>query len=298
MKTTGPRVAIVTGATQGLGLALVRGLSSRLDADDLVYLTSHDPARVASAAATISGKARVVGRALDVRDRAAIESFAAELRRDHGGADIVLSNATGRGSPDRTAAAQVDTQVEVSNHATSSVLRHLLPIVRPHGACVVIASSLGQLRHLPEPVRQRFEHAATLDDVDREVERWRSEVHQGTAEAEGWPGWVNIPSKVAQVAAVRAVARGRREIDGAEDRLLVSLCPGLIDTAASRPWFPDMSKAQTPEQAAGKILDLVLGAPFDPTLHGELVRFGKVLPWKAPVDPLPPWLAAGRRPSD
>ena len=35
-----------------------------------------------------------------------------------------------------------------------------------------------------------------------------------------------------------------------QGRLLMAQCPGLIDTDASRPWFDDMSSAQTPAHAA------------------------------------------------
>src|SRR5260370_4930028 len=44
-------VALVTGATRNLGLALVQGLAQRLDAGDVVYLTGRDPARGSNALA-------------------------------------------------------------------------------------------------------------------------------------------------------------------------------------------------------------------------------------------------------
>jgi carbonyl reductase 1 len=59
---------------------------------------------------------------------------------------------------------------------------------------------------------------------------------------------------------------------------VASVCPGMIDTAASRAWF-DMSRAQTPAEAAGPLLDLVLGPRPAPELYGELVRFGQRLPF-------------------
>jgi hypothetical protein len=104
-------------------------------------------------------------------------------------------------------------------------------------------------------------------------------VHDGRAEEDGFGRWLNIPSKVAQVAAVRAVARERRADDLAAGRLLMALCPGLIDTDASRPWFEDMSQAQTPAEAASWPVALALAPSFDPAFYGELVQFGKVLPW-------------------
>ena len=98
-----------------------------------------------------------------------------------------------------------------------------------------------------------------------------------TAAEQGWPEWINIPSKVAQVAAVRAVARERRAADLATDRLIASVCPGLVDTPTSRPWFDDFSRAKTPAQAAEDLLDFILAGPVDPEMYGELVRDGKVL---------------------
>jgi carbonyl reductase 1 len=71
----------------------------------------------------------------------------------------------------------------------------------------------------------------------------------------------------------------------------MALCPGLIDTDASRPWFEDMSKAQTPAQAAAWPVELALGERFDPAFYGELVQFGKVLPWETGV-PVPHTAAA------
>jgi carbonyl reductase 1 len=94
-----------------------------------------------------------------------------------------------------------------------------------------------------------------------------------------------VPSKVAQVAAVRAVAAQRRAGDLAEGTLLASVCPGLVDTRASRPWFGDFSQAQTPDQAARAVLDLVLADRIDPAAYGELVRFGRVLPWHGGTPP-------------
>ena len=108
-------------------------------------------------------------------------------------------------------------------------------------------------------------------------------MHAGRAAADGWPEWLNIPSKVAQVAAVRAVARERRDVDLADGTLIAAVCPGLIDTDASRPWFEDMSEAQTPDAAAEAMLELALAPSFDPRYHGELVRFGLVLPWHGGV---------------
>jgi NAD(P)-dependent dehydrogenase (short-subunit alcohol dehydrogenase family) len=278
---TTARTALVTGANQGLGRALVEALAEGMDPQDRVLLTGRDPERVRAAAAVAPRTgARVEGRVLDVRDGDAVDALAAEL----GEIDIVFSNATARMSPDADPADEVDAVAQTSNVATSRMLRAFAPRLRPGGRLIVVASALGTLDKLDPRVRPRFETAsASLDAVDALVAQWRDAVHAGRAEQEGFGSWLNIPSKVAQVAAVRAVARERRAADLAEGRLIAALCPGLIDTDASRPWFEDMSEAQTPAQAAAWPVELVLGERFDPAFYGELVQFGAVIPWKTGV---------------
>lgn len=110
--------------------------------------------------------------------------------------------------------------------------------------------------------------------------RWRDAVRDGSSLAEAWPAFINIPSKVAQVAAVRVFAEQRREQDRHRDIFVAAVCPGMVDTAASRSWF-DMRHAQTPAEAAGPLLDLVVGPAPPAELYGELVRFGQRLPFSA-----------------
>jgi carbonyl reductase 1 len=290
---TTQRIALVTGANQGLGRALAEALAAGLAPEDLVLLTGRDPARVEAAAAAIAGGpaiARVEGRVLDVRDPGAIEALAAEL----GEVDIVFSNAAARMSPEADPADEVDAVAETNNLATTRMLRAFAPRLRAGGRLIVVASALGTLDKLDERVAGRFDAAAgeSLDAVDALVEDWRRAVHDGSAEDEGYGGWLNIPSKVAQVAAVRALAGERRAADLADGKLLMALCPGLIDTDASRPWFEDMSRAQTPAEAARWPVELALAGSFDPALYGELAQFGKVLPWEA--GPPVPHSAAAR----
>jgi NAD(P)-dependent dehydrogenase (short-subunit alcohol dehydrogenase family) len=276
------RIALVTGASQGLGFALAAGLAARLDPDDLVLLTGRHARRVADAATAVTTHAgtrsRVIGRVLDVAGTGAVAGLAAELADRHGGVDIVISNAIAPLTPDRPQSEQADEFIDVANGGTHAVLRSFGPVLRPGGRLIVVASSLGTLGHLDPRLQPLFD-GATLEQVEAAAESWRTAIHDGTAEEQGWPRWINVPSKVAQVAAVRAVAAQRRAADLAEGTLIAAVCPGLVDTRASRPWFDDYSRAQTPEQAARAVLDLILADPPDPASYGELVQFGQVLPW-------------------
>jgi len=104
-------------------------------------------------------------------------------------------------------------------------------------------------------------------------------VRRDEAAREGWPDHINIASKVGQVAATHVFAREERALGAGDGRLIAAICPGLIDTDASRPWFEDMSGAQTPERAAVDVLELALG-PVNPAYYGQLVQHGRVLPWR------------------
>ncbi|SEO09142.1 SDR family NAD(P)-dependent oxidoreductase [Actinacidiphila rubida] len=276
------RIALVTGANQGLGRAFAEGLAARMNPEDVVLLTGRNEQRVADAAREVAAlrgtRARVEGRVLDVTDTGAVARLAEDLRARHGGVDIVLSNAVARVLPDESQSARADEFIDVSNSATHAVLRSFGQVLRPGGRLLVVASGLGTLGYLDPRLHHLFD-GASLEQVEYAVESWRTAIHNRTSEEAGWPRWLNIPSKVAQVAAVRAVAAERRERDLADGTLVAAVCPGMVDTPTSRPWFTDYSQAQSPEQAAKAVLDLVLADGVDPSLYGELVQFGTVLPW-------------------
>jgi carbonyl reductase 1 len=274
------RVAVVTGANQGLGFALAEGLAQRLASGDVVYLTGRSADRLRDAASRLNAPAADIDtQVLDVRDRAAVARFVDQVRHRHGGVDIVFSNAAARLTPNTPWADLIEPFVDTNNLGTTRMLRAFGPVLRPGGRLLVVASDFGTLNNLPASLHNLFDtDTMTLDDLDATMIAWRDSVLDGTAGAAGWPEWINIPSKVGQVAAVRVLAKQRREADTRTGTLIAAVCPGLIDTAASRPWFDDMSGAQTPAQAAAAPLRLALD-PINPDTYGELVQFGRVRPW-------------------
>ncbi len=273
------KVALITGANQGLGFALVEGLARQLGSDDVVYLTGRNAERIGAARESIAGaRADIRTCLLDVCDGGAVTTLAEQLRAEHGGVDIVFSNHYLRTVPEDVPADIIDTYVDANNLGTTRMLRAFLPVLRARGRFIVVSSTLGRLRELPGHLHARFDGATTLHDLDATMRAWRDAVISGHAHDEGWPEFINIPSKVAQVAAVRVVARERSADDLAQARLVVAACPGMIDTASSRPWF-DMTGAQSPAEAAVALLRLALDPQPDPAFYGELVRFGKVLRW-------------------
>jgi carbonyl reductase 1 len=276
------KIAVVTGANQGLGFALAERLTQELGPEDVVYLTGRSPDHVQAAAARVMRpRARVRPEVLDVSNGAAVTALAESIAARHGGVDIVFSNAAARLTPGTPWSELVGPFVDTNNLGTTRVLRAMAPILRPRGRLLVVASDFGSLRRLPAHLHERFDtDRMSLDDVDATMLAWRDAVVAGRAAQEGWPEWINIPSKVGQVAAVRVLARERRAADAGDGTLVAAICPGLIDTDASRPWFEDMRGAQTPTEAASAPLQVALARAAQPGLYGELVQFGRVIPWR------------------
>ncbi len=273
--------AVVTGANQGLGRALVAGIADRLGRHSNVYLTGRDPDRVALAVRQLRDAGlHVLGERVDVRSTTAVNRFAALVAERHSRVDVVISNAAARITPELPQAEQVATFVDTNNLGTTRMIRAFARLLAPGGRYLIVASAFGSLRNLPPQLHERFDTAGmSLDDLDCQMTQFSEAVRAGRAEAEGWPDWVNIPSKVGQVAAMRILARQQHALAKEDGRFIAAVCPDLVDTDASRPWFTDMSQAKSPDEAAADILALACD-PVDRTLYGELIQHHRIVPWK------------------
>ena len=272
------RIAFITGATRNLGFALAQGLARRLDPSDTVYLTGRNAARVAESISLLSGaRAQVRGEVLDVSKGKEVEQLAAALAHRHGGVDIVFSNHYTRVQPQDDPAEIIDDYVEANNFGTTRVLRNFAPLLRGGGRLFVVASRAGSLRALAPVLHPRFQCLQSLDDVDRAIGTWRDEVRSRRAAGRAWPAWINIPSKIGQVAAVRVLACQRRAEDLRHGILIASISPGLIDTGASRAWL-DVRSARAPDEVASSLIDFALDPSPDESFYGELVHVGREEP--------------------
>lgn len=273
------KVAIVTGANQGLGLALVRGLCRALGADGIVYLTARDRGRGEQAIGGLEAEGLSPRlELLDVRAGASVQDLAHTIADRHGGADIVISNAAARISPGVPGEQQVRTFVDTNNHGTIRMIRAFVPLLNDGARFIVVASSFGTLASLDPRLHPRFDVGRmSLADADKVMDGYVEAVETGRAAAEGWPDWINPPSKVGQVAAVKVLARELAGDAAQRDILVNAACPGLVDTGASRPWFGDMSGAQSPDDAAADVLWLATLPTGTRQPYGELVQHRKVL---------------------
>jgi len=275
------KVAIVSGANQGLGFALVEALCRNLGPEASVYLTARNAARGEEAVCQLRERGlSPIFHLLDVTGDASVAALAETIRARHGGVDIVISNAAARISRDLSQAEQVGLFVNTNNHGAFRMIRAFGPMLRDNARFVVVASGFGSLRNLSADLHEKFDIARrSLDDIEQVMDDYVHLIETDQAKAQHWPEWINIPSKVGQVASIKIMARLMKEEASRRGILINAVCPGLIDTDASRPWFDDMSSAQSPAQAAEDVVWLATLGPRTEAPYGELVQHRKVLPW-------------------
>jgi carbonyl reductase 1 len=275
------KIAFVTGANQGLGFALVRGLCQRWGDEGIIYLTARDEERGEQAVATLEAEGlHPHFHLLDVAVDASVKAFADYLNEIYGGVDIAISNAAARIVKDIPQTEQVEAFINTNNHGTYRILNHITPLLNDGGRLIVVASSFGSLRHLNPSLHGRFAfESMTLEEVEAVMDDYVIAVTTGNATKQGWPDWINIPSKIGQVAAVKVLAHQYRDVHVERNILVNAACPGLIDTDASRPWFDNMNQAASPDDAARDVLWLteIAGANAP---YGELVQHRKILPFR------------------
>ena len=148
-------MALVTGATRGIGLAAVRALAS---AGAHTFLTGLEREHPVSVADELSAEGlRVTGRVLDVTDAHAQASLIAEIARDHGRLDTLVCNAgmaidpLGEpGNPQGASEAELaalDSMFDVHVRSVVALCAQVCPVMADGGGgSIIIMSSLAGVR--------------------------------------------------------------------------------------------------------------------------------------------------------
>jgi gluconate 5-dehydrogenase len=141
------RVALVTGAARGLGLAIARGLAR---AGALTVLNGRDPKALAAARATIEGEGgRADAAVFDVTDRDAVRTAIADLEARHGAIDVVVNNAGIQRRHPVTEFPLADWDAIIATNLTAPFLvaQAALPgmMTRGRGVIINIASLMSEL---------------------------------------------------------------------------------------------------------------------------------------------------------
>jgi NAD(P)-dependent dehydrogenase (short-subunit alcohol dehydrogenase family) len=145
--------AIVTGGSSGIGRAVAQALVA---AGGRVAITGRDRAKVEAAVAALArpgdASARVMGAAVDVRDRPAVDAFVKDVAQRFGGLDVLVNNA-GVGAfmdvaamDDETWARVIDTNLTGVFYCTRAAIPEMR---RAGGGWIVNISSLAGRNYFP-----------------------------------------------------------------------------------------------------------------------------------------------------
>ncbi|MBX3499190.1 MAG: SDR family NAD(P)-dependent oxidoreductase [Alphaproteobacteria bacterium] len=279
------KIAVVTGSNRGIGLALVRGLCRLWGGGGVVYLTARRDSDGDAAIALLRGEGLSPEyHRLDLASEDSVTALARHIGRSHGGIDVVIQNGAYAPAPGSPAYADARPMIEANNHGSWRMLRAFRPLLRESARMLVVASGFGTLSRLPEHLQPMLDgDERTPDEIEAAMDSYVEAVEGGTARERGWPDWVNVTSKVGQVALTRAAARQwRADPDMPKDVLLNAVCPGWTITDATRGYLASMPEvsAKTPDEAAADVIWLATLPPDTTAPYGELVQYRKVIPFR------------------
>ncbi len=137
------RVAVVTGSTAGMGLAMARALG---DAGAAVVVSGRDAARSSATAQVLLAEGiEAVGIACDIVDLKSVERFAKDAQHAFGRVDALILNAAGAGLPGsllKQTAADFEAVMHANVSGNLALIHALSPamIERKDGAIIFMSS--------------------------------------------------------------------------------------------------------------------------------------------------------------
>ncbi|KAH6683957.1 hypothetical protein B0J14DRAFT_526324 [Halenospora varia] len=287
------RVAAVTGANKGIGLAIVRALALQYPTSPFrsgpltIYLTARSAERGQAALESLNqdqqlksskvlaqdgGDTTIKFRELDISDSKSIQSFSDFLKKEHPeGIDVLVNNAgiamTGFDNN------VVKETLHTNYYGTLQMTQSILPQIRPGGRLVNVASMAGHISgRYSSSLRKSFISASqtSVEACNALMEKFTADVKAGSHQAEGWPSAAYSVSKAGEIAYTKVIAA--EEAKRGRGVLVNVCCPGWVVT--------DMTKGRgtkTVEQGAITPTLLALGDIKDAT--GEFWQHERVIEW-------------------
>ncbi|XP_047990448.1 carbonyl reductase [NADPH] 1-like [Leguminivora glycinivorella] len=268
------KVAVVTGANKGIGLAIVKALCQKFEGT--VYLTSRDVDRGTKAVAQLQSQGWAPSyHQLDVSDEASIIKFRDYLKEKHGGIDILINNAAVSGDGFKTTYEDSKQVIDIDYRSLLTIQEHLFPLVREHGRILNISSDCGHLSNIRNKywIDKLSSKDLTVSDINEFVNWFLNGVKTGTFDKNDLAdGGSAAAYRIAKVAVCALTRLQQKELESRQI-IINSMHPGLVQT--------DMTRGKgffSPDEAAETPVYLVLDAPE--SIKGAYVWFDrKVLDW-------------------
>lgn len=199
------KIAVVTGANQGIGFAIVRGLCKRFDG--LVYLTARNEERGKKAVSDLEKEGlHPKFHQLDITVPSSVEKFRDYIKSNYGGIDILVNNAAIAFKSDAKdpVAVQAKETIFVNYTSLVSTCNILFPILRHSARVIHLSSSAGHLSRIPsEQLRNKLKDPSlTVEQLSELMQSYVAAAQKGTQAAE-WGNSSYCVSKVGVSALTR-----------------------------------------------------------------------------------------------
>lgn len=162
--------------------------------------------------------------------------------------------------------------IHTNYYGTLAATQDLLPLIRPGGRLVNIASMVGHLNRYSAPLKESFVSASktSVAACSALMEKFIADVKAGKERAEGWPSTAYAVSKCGEIAITKAIAMEAEK--SGKGVLVNACCPGYVNT--------DMTKGRgtkTVDEGAKTPVMLVLGEIGGK--NGGFWQHGKIVDW-------------------
>ncbi|XP_070566394.1 carbonyl reductase [NADPH] 1-like isoform X2 [Ptychodera flava] len=263
------RVAMVTGANQGLGFATVRALCKQFDGD--VYLTARNEERGKEAVKELQKEGLDPKfHQLDTTSMESIDRIKKHFLEHYGGIDVLVDNAG--------IAYKIKSTVPFGEQATNTIANNfygrynvymtLFPIVKPHGRIVEVGGRSGAriLNEIHPDLAARFRSPDITEEKLVELsDEFVRDAKEGKHLERGWNTTAYSFVKTCILLMTWMYARHLKD-DPREDILINVCCPNACQTSMT-----GFTGSKTADEGAEIILYLALLPPNAGTPQGQLL---------------------------
>ncbi|XP_002738451.1 carbonyl reductase [NADPH] 1-like [Saccoglossus kowalevskii] len=278
------RVAVVTGANKGIGLAMVRALCKQFDGD--VYLTARNEERGKKAVEDLEKEGlHPKFLQLDITSQESIEVIKKTLVEHYGALDVLINNAGihySQANDPTPIGIQAHNTITTNFTGTRNICQELFPILRPQSRVVHISSEVCELsfKGMSKDLQMKLTSPAlTEHELAKIMENFVHTVEQDIYKAAGYPSPVTSGFYFSQAYGVSKIgvsllAELQAKCIMKKGILINSCCPGWTRTDLGGNRAP-----QSPDEATETPMYLALLPPKSDGPHGKMFRNKTIYNW-------------------
>lgn len=237
------KIAIVTGANKGIGLAVIRQLAKVFDGT--IYLTSRDENRGLESfnALKKQGFSKVAYHQLDITDSTSCKAFIRYIKEKHGHIDILINNAAiaFTMNSNEPFGQQAEITMATNFFGTQHFSNMAFPLLAKNARVVNVSSLLGHLSCLnngkePEASVIKAKLADPTISIDVLNGLAKSFVDLAKENRHIAAGWINSAYSTSKIFVSVLTRIQQREIDRIrpDDNIIINAVhPGYVDTDMS-----------------------------------------------------------------